>query len=108
MAGRRFLGGFAVAAAMSTFAASSSAQHPDGAALVRLLGTHARNAFAPRGAPGMGGLVRLPSGVAAADVGLLPLAPGVGRLWGEPSAIVSFAAAHPDLRVEVSPPLHLL
>jgi hypothetical protein len=56
----------------------------------------------------MGALVRLPSGVRAADLGLRELAPGFARLWGAPSSIVSFADAHPDLRVEVSPPLHLL
>jgi hypothetical protein len=108
MVSRRILGAFALAGAVNTCATSSSAESLDGTALVRLLGPHAKDAFAPRGALGMGGLVRLPSGVPAADVGLREIAPGVARLWGEPSAFLSFAAAHPDLRVEVSPPLHLL
>ena len=84
------------------------AQTPDGAELVRLLGSRAKDAFAPRGAPGMGALVLLPAGTRAADVGLLEAAPGIGRLWGSPSTIVAFADAHPGLHVEVAPPLHTL
>lgn len=108
MIGRRMLRGAAVATAVATWGSPSSAQHPDGASLVRLLGPHAKDAFAPRSAPGMGALVRLPTGVSAEAVGLQELAPGIGRLWGTPSTILSFADAHPDLPIEVSPPLHLL
>ncbi len=81
---------------------------PAGAALVRMLGPRARDAFAPRSSPGMGALVRLPVGGRAADYGLAQAAPGFARLWGPPSAIVAFADAHPELPVEVAPPLHLL
>ena len=108
MRGRRLLGIIAVATAVSTHATNSLAQHADGAALVRLLGARAQDAFAPRGAPAMGAIVRLPAGVSVADLGLREIAPGFARLWGPPSSIVSFAAAHPDLPIEVSPPLHLL
>ena len=93
---------------MAVWPAPASAQHVDGASLVRLLGARAKNAFAPPGAPGMGALVRLPSGARATDLGLREVAPGFARLWGSPDTIVSFADAHPDLRVEVYPPLHLL
>jgi subtilisin family serine protease len=108
MLARRLFGLFAATTALASFASPSSAQRPDGAALVRLMGVRAKDAFAPRGAPGMGGLVRLPGGVHASDLGLTELAPGVARLWGDPPTIVSFAGAHPGLSVEVSPPLHLL
>jgi MYXO-CTERM domain-containing protein len=105
---RRIASSVAVVTAAAAYAPSSRAQHPDGAAVVRLLGVHARDAFAPAGAPAMGGLVRLPSGTRAADVGLREVAPGFARIWGTPATIVSFADVHPALRVEVSPPLHLL
>jgi subtilisin family serine protease len=97
-----------VAMAATTQAVSASAQRAGSAAVVRLLGARAQRAFAPPGAPGMGGLVRLPSGVGAADLGLREVAPGLARLWGTPSGIVAFADGHPDLRIELSPPLHLL
>src|SRR5271170_68934 len=61
------------------------AQHPDGAALVRLMGSRAMKVFAPPGATGMGALVTLPSGTNASDVGLTQAAPGFARLWGSRS-----------------------
>jgi subtilisin family serine protease len=85
-----------------------SSPKPDGAALLRLMGSRARDAFAAPGSPGIGALVELPAGVRASDLGLTAMAPGIGRLWGDPANIVAFADAHPDLHVEVSPPLHLL
>jgi MYXO-CTERM domain-containing protein len=81
---------------------------PDGASLVELLGSHALAAFAPPNASAMGALVRLPAGAAATDFGLRPIAPGIGRLRGAPGAIVAFAQEHPDLAIEVAPPLHPL
>jgi subtilisin family serine protease len=80
----------------------------DGAALLRMMGPHARDAFAARGAPGVGALVRLPAGVRAADVGIREAAPGIGRIYGSPATLLSFADAHPDLTLEVGPPLRLL
>jgi len=80
----------------------------DGAALVRLLGPSAKDAFAPRWAGGMGALVRLPAGARASDVGLREVAPGFARLWGPPSRIVAFADAHPGWSIEVAPPLRTL
>jgi len=97
-----------VALVLVTTTHGALAGHPDGATLVRLLGARAQQAFAPRGAPGIGALVTLPPGMRASDVNLLQAAPGFARLWGAPSTIVAFAAAHPDLHVEVVPPLHLL
>ena len=84
---------------------------PDGAALVRLLGPRAIEAFSAggmRGSRGIGARVRLPSGVTAADVGLADLAPGFARFRGSPERVVAFADAHPALEVEVTPPLHTL
>lgn len=99
----------ASASACLAFGAGARAQRvPDGAQLVRLLGSRARDAFAPRGSAGMGALVVVPRGARAGDAGLREVAPGIARLWGTPESIVAFAGAHPDWRVEVAPPLHLL
>lgn len=53
-------------------------------------------------------LVSLPPGTPARDLGLEPVVEGVARLRGEPAVIDAFALAHPSLRVEVAPPLHIL
>ena len=97
-------------AATSTVAtpARATPRPPDGAALVRRLGARATRAFAAPGAPGFGALVRLPPGVRATDLGLREVAAGIARLWGGPASIVAFADAHPDLPIEVAPPLHAL
>ncbi len=87
---------------------SGHAAGVDGAALLRMLGPRAQQAFAPTGAPGVGALVRLPAGTRASDVGLLPVAPGLARLYGPPSTLLAFADAHPGLPMEVVPPLHAL
>ncbi|HTB78228.1 MAG TPA: S8 family serine peptidase [Polyangiaceae bacterium] len=83
---------------------------PDGAALVRLLGPRATDAFTVRGGASreIRGRVVLPAGVHASDVGLRELVPGLARLSGSPASIVAFADAHPDLPIEVTPPLHTL
>src|SRR5580658_9633721 len=81
---------------------------PDGAELVRLLGSRATRAFSSPRSPGIGALVRLPLGVQAGAFGLREIAPGIGRLWDTPAGLGSFAAAHPDLPIEVAPPLRLL
>ncbi len=102
----------AVPLACSALVAAGSparAQMAGGASLVRLLGPHATDAFARRGAPGISALVTLPNGVRASDVGLSPGAtPGFARLFGSPAALVAFGDAHPDLAIEVVPPLHTL
>jgi hypothetical protein len=46
--------------------------------------------------------------VEAGELGLREAAPGIGRLWGDSSAVVAFAGAHPGVHIEVMPPLHLL
>lgn len=84
---------------------------PDGAALVRLLGPHAVDAFSVPGTRrrrDLGACVRLPAGVRAADVGLAELSPGFARLRASPEGLVAFADAHPTLELEVTPPLHTL
>jgi subtilisin family serine protease len=105
---RRLPAVLAAGLAVATASPRAFAQHPDGAALVRLLGAYAQQAFAPAGSPGIGALVTLPPGMRASDVGLTQAAPGFARLWGPPATIVAFADAHPGLPVEVAPPLHLL
>jgi hypothetical protein len=78
-------------AAFSAGPAALAQRTPDGAALVRLLGARAVDAFSPRGTRGIGALVRLPAGVRASDLGLSEMAPGIARLWGPPADILSFA-----------------
>ncbi len=51
--------------------------------------------------------MRLPFGVSAESVGLQPVIPGFGRVRGS-DAIARFAIAHPDLAVEVAPPVRTL
>ncbi len=49
--------------------------------------------------------VALPQGQDARALGLLPVAPGVGAIRLAPSEVDTFAAAHPELALSVSPPL---
>src|SRR5262249_48773560 len=100
MLGSRLVAALGCALAASAAATAAWAQRPEGAALVRLLGPRAAAAFAPPGAPGIGALVPLPSGVRASDVGLVEAAPGIGRLYGPPAAILAFSASHPGLPME--------
>jgi subtilisin family serine protease len=81
---------------------------PDGADLVRLLGSRATFAFASPKSPGIGGLVRLPHGQQASVLGLREVAPGIARLWDTPTGLIAFGQAHPELPIEVVPPMHLL
>ncbi|OJY16906.1 MAG: hypothetical protein BGO98_12035 [Myxococcales bacterium 68-20] len=78
---------------------------PIGPGLLHALGPRAADALAP--ATGLiGALVAFPRDARAEDFGLEPVAPGIGRLRGSASRITAFAQAHPDLRLEVAPPLH--
>nr|WP_240808105.1 S8 family serine peptidase [Polyangium spumosum] len=52
--------------------------------------------------------VALPQGVDARSLGLLPVAEGVGAIRLAPDEVDTFAAAHPDLALSVSPPLQPL
>jgi subtilisin family serine protease len=85
---------------------SRAADAPDGAAVVRLLGDRAEKALAP-GSGRIGALVAIPPGASAAALGLDEVAPGIGRLRTGAAALSAWAAAHPDLRLEVAPPLRL-
>src|SRR5262249_7430541 len=74
---------------------------------LRALGARATDALAP--STGLvGALVAIPPSARAEDLGLDPVAPGIGRLHGSPARIESFGAAHPDLRLEGSTPVHPL
>ncbi|MCL2778065.1 MAG: S8 family serine peptidase [Polyangiaceae bacterium] len=79
--------------------------HPNGARLVRMLGAHAAKTLAP--STGLiGALVALPQGTRAQNYGLYPVAPGIGRLRATAKKIDAFATLHPELHLEVTPPLH--
>ncbi len=79
----------------------------NGASYVHMLGRHAAATLAPNSGS-LGALVALPVGKGAADYGLEEVAPGIGRLRAAPARVEAFGFAHPELRLEVSPPLHLL
>jgi subtilisin family serine protease len=78
---------------------------PIGASFLRTLGPRATQALAPTTGL-IGALVAFPRDRRAEDFGLEPVAPGIGRLRGSAQRIGSFADAHPDLRLEMAPPLH--
>jgi subtilisin family serine protease len=104
--------GLVVGAAWSADAVAQAKARPahgvDGAALVQLLGGRATSVFAAPGAGGIGAQVVLPRGVRGADLGIMDLVPGFARFRGTPGAIAAFAAAHPEVGVEVAPPLRPL
>jgi subtilisin family serine protease len=81
--------------------------HPDGASMLRLLGSHAESTFAP-GSGQIGALVAVPPGQTAASMGLEPVTDGIGRLRTSALNIDAWAKAHPGAHLEVSPPLHML
>jgi subtilisin family serine protease len=107
------IGVAALSALLTLVAPPASAQTrasgpiPDGAEIVRLLGSRGTLAFVSSRSQGVGALVRLPPGLQAGAVGLREVAPGIARLWDTPSGLSAFAAAHPDLPIEIAPPLHL-
>jgi subtilisin family serine protease len=79
----------------------------NGAGYVHMLGARAAETLAPNTGL-VGALVAVPRGKHAADYGLDEVAPGIGRLRAPPARIEEFGFAHPDLRIEVAPPLHPL
>jgi subtilisin family serine protease len=93
--------------ACAALAPRSHAQVPRGGSYVRALGLDPESIVAP-GSRRVGALVELPAGTSAASLGLDEVAPGIGRMRVSAAEVVAFGAAHPDLRVEVVPPLHTL
>ena len=85
---------------------AQSLLHPDGAAMLRVLGAHARETFSPRGGR-VGALIAVPPGESAESLGARWVAPGIARVDGSPAALVAFADAHPGVHMEVAPPLRL-
>jgi len=79
----------------------------NGVSYVHALGRHAERVLAP-GSGIMSALVALPKGKRAEDYGLEPVVPGIARLHGRAPRIEEFGFAHPELRLEVAPPLRLL
>ncbi len=88
-------------------ASQAAAQAPSGAGVVRVLGPYATNVLAPV-AGDIGALVAIPEGHTAGEYGLVPYVPGFGRMRGTPSSVVAFGAAHPELALELMPPVHAL
>ncbi len=80
---------------------------PRGVELVRLLGPRAGAAFAPVSGQ-IGALVVLPQGQSAASLGLEEVAPGIGQLRADPASLIVYADAHPDLRMEITPPARMM
>ncbi|MCA9588588.1 MAG: S8 family serine peptidase [Myxococcales bacterium] len=86
---------------------SRAVRSPIGAEMLRWLGPHAADALAPSSGL-VGALVRIPPGQGAAALGVEEIAPGIGRLRASPSRIDAWSRAHPDIRLEIAPPLHPL
>jgi len=80
---------------------------PIGASFVHALGPRAVETLAPNSKT-LGALVAVPRGKRAEEYGLEPVAPGIGRLRAPQARIEEFGFAHPELRIEVAPPLHPL
>ena len=80
---------------------------PVGVQYLRALGKHAKATLAPSSGL-VGALVKIPNGKHAADYGLDDVAPGIGRLRASPERVQSFGLAHPELHMEIAPPLHAL
>jgi hypothetical protein len=97
---------FLVSSVLSTTDALAAGS-PCGPRLVELLGARAQHFFAPN-ADTLGALVTLPDGADPRALGLEPFVPGYARLHARPEALVAYAAAHPELAIEVTPPLHPL
>jgi len=97
----------ALSAGFVTAGSTAHASPPNGGGYLRALGTHAQSTLEPRSST-VGALVRVPSSLAPASVGLTPFVPGFARLRGTPDQLLAFVDAHPDLPLEVAPPPHLL
>jgi len=80
---------------------------PIGRSFLKALGPRATELLAPTSGL-VGALVAIPKDARAEDYGLEPVAPGIGRLRGSLKRVEAFADAHPDLRIEVAPPLRPL
>lgn len=78
-----------------------------GASYLKALGPRASSVLAPNSGR-IGANVALPYGVRAEDLGLDPVAPGIGRMRASAEKVTAFVEAHPGLHVEIAPPLHLL
>lgn len=79
----------------------------DGPALLRLLGSGGAAFYAPQSlAPSA--LVALPTGTPASALGLEQVGPGIGRIRGSREKLLAYADAHPELALEIAPPLRLL
>jgi subtilisin family serine protease len=80
---------------------------PAGVGYLQMLGRHAQTTLAP-GTGLVGAMVEIPLGKSAADFGLEPVVPGIARLRASPERVLAFGVAHPELRLEIAPPLHTL
>lgn len=103
--GRRLLA--FVIASLACGQAHAEPPRTDGAALVHMLGKRAESVYAPTSSL-IGALVKLPPGRRAAELGLEDVGPGLARFRGSRAALDSLTAHHPNLAVDVNPPLHLL
>lgn len=111
---RRFLRSphLRLAALLLTLTLSAEADTPPrarglAAQTLRVMGPGVSEWLAPSsGAPSM--LVKLPPNTNASALGLDVVAPGIGRLRGARERLLTFADEHPELSLEVAPPLRLL
>lgn len=97
-----FLAAFVALCADSLAAADPGTPHA--ASVLRVLGPHAERVLAPSSGT-ISALVKIPAGTTAAQLGLDEIAPGIGMVRGRSMDLLAFSTAHPDLHMEVAPPL---
>jgi subtilisin family serine protease len=104
----RALLGVAALVAGSLVAPHASADRSLTSWAIARLGSSAAETIAAKN-PGemVQALVELPPGVDAGALGLRPVLPGVAVLSGDSARVAGFVLAHPELRVDVAPPLQL-
>jgi subtilisin family serine protease len=102
------LAALSITAASHAATVRSPSRKPHGATMLRLLGPHAHTTFAAPGRTTLGALVAIPPGKSAAQIGAVEIAPGIARVRGTTDELLRFADAHPDVHMEVVPPLRML
>lgn len=98
--------GALLALVLFSASAPATADVPNGAALLRVLGARAESVLSPSKGH-VSALVELPPGKTPGSLGLREAAPGFAWVDGRDKAL-AFAKAHPTIPLEVGSPLHLL
>ena len=106
VARRGWLGTFGIVCAMALVAPDATADVDVTAAAIARLGSSSVEMLSARThGDEVRALVELPVGADPVALGVRPLFPGFGVLTGDSARVAGFVLAHPEVRVELSPPL---